>query len=158
MLWAEDFTDRSIDLYFWKGEIPASWFLALNPLMIFLFTPLLVWLWARQARAAPSRSCISKMAFACFCVAVAYLVMAAAAAIAGGGKASPLWLVGYFVLVTHRRALSFADRLVADVEERARAPAIDDDGHVVRDDLPGRYPREVTSAASGAAWRKRIFF
>jgi MFS family permease len=46
VLWAEDFTDRSIDLYFWKGEIPSSWFLALNPLMIFLFTPAVVWLWA----------------------------------------------------------------------------------------------------------------
>ena len=49
VLWAEDFTDRSIDLYFWKGEIPSAWFLALNPLMIFLFTPLLVRVWARQA-------------------------------------------------------------------------------------------------------------
>jgi POT family proton-dependent oligopeptide transporter len=29
VLWAEDFTDRSVDLYLWKGEIPAAWFLAL---------------------------------------------------------------------------------------------------------------------------------
>ena len=49
VLWAEDFTDRSIDLYFWKGEIPSSWFLALNPLMIFLFTPAIaLWLYLRH--------------------------------------------------------------------------------------------------------------
>ena len=30
LLWAEDFTDRSIDLLFWRGEIPSTWFLALE--------------------------------------------------------------------------------------------------------------------------------
>ena len=40
-----------IDLGFWKGEIPTTWFLALNPLMIFVFTPILIKLWAWQARA-----------------------------------------------------------------------------------------------------------
>src|SRR5262245_31106161 len=42
ILWAEDFTDRSIDLAVWRGEIPSPWFLALNPLMIFVLTPLIV--------------------------------------------------------------------------------------------------------------------
>jgi POT family proton-dependent oligopeptide transporter len=100
VLWAEDFTDRSIDLYFWKGDIPSSWFLALNPLMIFLFTPAVVWLWARQAARGVEPFVISRMVFACFCVVAANLLMAAGAAISLGGKASPMWLVGYFVLIT----------------------------------------------------------
>ena len=50
LLWAEDFTDRSVDLGFWRGEIPSPWFLALNPLMIFLLTPLIVRRWAEQGR------------------------------------------------------------------------------------------------------------
>ena len=79
MLWAEDFTDRSIDLLVWRGEIPSTWFLALNPLMIFIFTPLIVRLWARQGRQGTELSAISKMAFGCLCVACANLVMAAAA-------------------------------------------------------------------------------
>jgi POT family proton-dependent oligopeptide transporter len=37
VLWAEDFTDRVIDLGFWRGEIPTSWFLALNPWAISLW-------------------------------------------------------------------------------------------------------------------------
>ena len=39
------------------------------------------------------------MAFGCLCVALANLVMAAAASTAAG-KASALWLVGYFFLAT----------------------------------------------------------
>ena len=99
LLWAEDFTDRSVDLGFWRGEIPSPWFLALNPLMIFVFTPLIVRLWARQGRRGTEPFPISKMAFGCLCVALANVVMAGAAWTAAG-KASALWLVGYFVLAT----------------------------------------------------------
>ena len=58
LLWAEDFTDRAVNLGFWQGEIPAVWFLALNPLMIFVLTPLLIRLWTQQARRQrePSRA------------------------------------------------------------------------------------------------------
>ena len=101
MLWAEDFTDRRIDLGIWQGHIPTTWFLALNPLMIFLCTPFLIKLWARQARSGTEMSTISKLALAFFFVAFANLVMAAAAlTLDAGGKASPLWLVAYFVIVT----------------------------------------------------------
>jgi proton-dependent oligopeptide transporter, POT family len=99
VLWAEDFTDRSIDLAFWQGEIPSPWFLALNPLMIFVLTPLIVRRWARQGARGTEAAPVSKMAFGCLCVALANLVMVAAAS-AAGGKASPLWLVGYFALAT----------------------------------------------------------
>jgi proton-dependent oligopeptide transporter, POT family len=100
LLWAEDFTDRSIDLGFWHGQIPSPSFLALNPFIIFMATPLLVALWARQGRRGTEPFAISKMAFGCLCVALANLVMAGAAASAPTGKASALWLVGYFVLAT----------------------------------------------------------
>jgi POT family proton-dependent oligopeptide transporter len=67
--------------------------------MIFVFTPALVRLWARQGARAVEPSPISKMAFGCLCVALANLVMAVAATTAAG-EASMLWLVGYFVLAT----------------------------------------------------------
>jgi POT family proton-dependent oligopeptide transporter len=103
LLWAEDFTERSVDLGLWRGDIPSPWFLTLNPLMIFLLTPLIVRLWARQGERGTEPPAASKMAFGCLCVALANLVLAAAAwsnAGASAGKASPLWLVGYFVLAT----------------------------------------------------------
>src|SRR6478736_10245464 len=38
-LWAEDYTNRTFDLGFWRGEIPAEWFQSFNPFLIFAFTP-----------------------------------------------------------------------------------------------------------------------
>jgi POT family proton-dependent oligopeptide transporter len=69
--------------------------------MIFIVTPALITLWARQARNGTEMSTIGKLALAFFFVGLANLVMAAAALTLGpGGKASPLWLVAYFVIVT----------------------------------------------------------
>src|SRR5215475_9168427 len=34
-LWADDYTDRTINLIFWHGEIPSTWFQSFNPFMIF---------------------------------------------------------------------------------------------------------------------------
>jgi proton-dependent oligopeptide transporter, POT family len=100
VLWADANTDRSIDVLGFTAEIPTTWFLAFNPLMIFAFTPFVVALWTRQAANGSEPSTISKMALGCGGVALSYLVMALAAWHAGGGQANWLWLFGYFVIVT----------------------------------------------------------
>jgi POT family proton-dependent oligopeptide transporter len=101
LLWIEDHTERSIDLGVWSGEIPTTWFLALNPLMIFIFTPILIRLWAWQARFETEMPTIAKLSLAFACVALANVVMAGATVgLPSGARASPLWLVGYFVVVT----------------------------------------------------------
>src|SRR5262245_184863 len=61
-LWADDYTDRHIDLIFWRGEIPTTWFQAFNPFMIFAFTPFVIGLWARQAKRGTEPLSITKMA------------------------------------------------------------------------------------------------
>jgi POT family proton-dependent oligopeptide transporter len=100
-LWADGYTDRSFTFFGWHDEIPATWFLAFNPFMIFAFTPFVVTLWARQAKRGAEPSTLTKMALGCFGVALANLIMAAAAVEAGAdGKASWLWLFFYFVVIT----------------------------------------------------------
>ena len=100
-LWADDYTDRTINLLFWRGEIPTTWFQAFNPFMSFAFTPFVIALWARQARRGSEPSSISKMALGCFGVTLANVIMAGAAWQAGGAPdASWLWLVAYFVVIT----------------------------------------------------------
>jgi POT family proton-dependent oligopeptide transporter len=99
LLWAEDFTDRTVDIGVWRGELAAPWFVALNPLFIFAFTPVIVRLWAWQGWRNREPFAVGKMAFGCVCVACANLLMAAAATYSTG-KASPLWLVGYFMFIT----------------------------------------------------------
>jgi len=100
-LWADDYTDRTINLIFWHGEIPTTWFQAFNPFMIFAFTPFVVALWARQAQRGTEPSSINKMALGCFGVTLANIIMAGAAWQAGGAPdASWLWLFAYFVVIT----------------------------------------------------------
>src|SRR5262245_267188 len=100
-LWAEDYTDRTINLIFWHGEIPTTWFQSFNPFMIFAFTPFVVALWARQARRGTEPSSINKMALGCFGVTLANIIMADGAWQAGGAPdASWLWLFAYFVVIT----------------------------------------------------------
>jgi POT family proton-dependent oligopeptide transporter len=99
-LWADDDTDRTINLLFWTAEIPTTWFQSFNPFMIFAFTPLVVALWARQAARGREPSTVIKMALGCAGCGAAYLIMAGAAFFAGAGKASWLWLFAFFVVVT----------------------------------------------------------
>jgi proton-dependent oligopeptide transporter, POT family len=113
ILWADAYTDRSLDplhLFGSGAQIPTTWFLAVNPFMIFAFTPFVVALWARQAARGTEPPTITKMAYGCFGVCAAYLIMVAAALHAGAsgdsgatgdvGKASWLWLFAYFVVIT----------------------------------------------------------
>jgi POT family proton-dependent oligopeptide transporter len=113
ILWADAYTDRSLDplhLIESGAEIPTTWFLAVNPFMIFAFTPFVVALWTRQAARGAEPTTITKMAYGCFGVCAAYLIMVAAALYAGtggvggangaAGKASWLWLFAYFVVIT----------------------------------------------------------
>jgi proton-dependent oligopeptide transporter, POT family len=113
ILWADAYTDRNLDplhLFESGAQIPTTWFLAVNPFMIFAFTPFVVALWARQAARGTEPPTITKMAYGCFGVCAAYLIMVAAALYAGtgggsgatgaAGQASWLWLFAYFVVIT----------------------------------------------------------
>lgn len=99
-LWAEGFTDRTIDVFEWRVEIPTTWFQAFNPLMIFLFTPMLTAVWARLARSGREPETTGKLMLGCFLLAAGYGVMALGAWVNDGNRASWLWLVLYFVVLT----------------------------------------------------------
>jgi POT family proton-dependent oligopeptide transporter len=100
VLWADADTDRAIHLFGATAQIPTTSFLAFNPFMIFVFTPLVVALWTRQAARGSEPRTITKMALGCLGLTTAYLIMALAAFHAGGGKASWLWLLGFFIALT----------------------------------------------------------
>ena len=99
-LWADAQTDRSVNLLIWQGQIPVTWFQAFNPFMIFAFTPLVIALWAWQARRGREPSTVVKMGLGCFGLALANLVLLLAAWQSGAGQASWLWLLLYFAIVT----------------------------------------------------------
>jgi POT family proton-dependent oligopeptide transporter len=94
VLWADQFTDRRL----FGSEIPVTWFQAINPFMIFAFTPLVVAFWRHQGSNEPTTT--MKLAIGCVLTALAYLVMVLAAWSTGTGKASWVWLLVYFVIIT----------------------------------------------------------
>ena len=113
------------------------------PLMIFAFTPFVVdVIWTRQAKRGTEPSTVDQDGARLLRRHRGLnLVMALAALHADGGKASWLWLFGYFVRSSdHRRALSLAGRPVARHQGRSRPHPVDDDGRLAGDEFCRQFP------------------
>lgn len=95
-LWSIDNTDRTIALFGWHAEIPWTWFQALNPLVIFIGTPWLLARWRRQGTSQPRIA--QKMVTGCLLMSAACLLLVVPALM--GGRASWLWLLGFYVIMT----------------------------------------------------------
>ncbi len=96
-LWADANTDRTI--FGW--EMPASWFQSFNPLMIFVFVPLVNGFWAWQDRRGKEPSSIAKMGIGCLLLAAAFLVLIPPAReLAVHPKASLWWLTACVFVLT----------------------------------------------------------
>jgi POT family proton-dependent oligopeptide transporter len=101
LLWGEFHTNRAADLWLWRGEIPTAFMLAVNPLMIFIATPIVVRLWAWQAARGTEASTFAKMGYGFMFVAVANLVMALAALLTEpGARAGWSWSIAYYAVLT----------------------------------------------------------
>ena len=95
-LWTDVGVDRAIGAF----SIPMTWFLSLNPLLVIAMTPLLLAHWRRRADAGRDTPPARRMAIGALIVAGAYLLLAAVAASIGEERASWLWLVAFFVILT----------------------------------------------------------
>src|SRR5258708_35082549 len=78
-LWAQSFTNRHFIPGIIDWQIPVTWFQSFNPIMIFTFTPFVIWLWSRQSKRGKEPNTVTKMALGNFLLGLSYLVMAAAA-------------------------------------------------------------------------------
>jgi POT family proton-dependent oligopeptide transporter len=119
-LWADDYTDRTIDLGVWHGDIPLAWFQTFNPLLIIALTPFVISFWSRQQRRGREPSSLAKLVLGCLMVALSYLVMAGAALSAAGDEASWRWLAAYFIALTLGE-IYFAPIALSLVSKAARA-------------------------------------
>ncbi len=95
-LWTDSGVDRAIG----HAVIPMTWFQSLNPLLVFLMTPLLLARWRRSAAAGREASSMRKMAWGALVVGSAYLLLAMVAFNAEPGRANWIWLVLFFSLFT----------------------------------------------------------
>lgn len=97
-LWADSGVDRRIGSF----TIPMTWFISLNPLIIFTFTPMLVSYWTKRTATGRDQGTARKMAFGAVLLGASFLLLAivAAASTARGHKASWLWVVAFFLVYT----------------------------------------------------------
>jgi POT family proton-dependent oligopeptide transporter len=96
-LWADSGVNRQVTHSF---SIPMTWFQSLNPLVIFLFTPVIVAYWTWASKRGRDAGSIGKMAIGGFVVGVSYLLLALIAHTTGDARASWLWLVLFFFVYT----------------------------------------------------------
>lgn len=90
--------DAAVDLQLAGFKIPATWVQSLNPLFVFLFTPLLIARWKLAAQRGREPQALSKMALGAAGVALSYLLLAL---VAGGGTGvSIAWVLFFFVVYT----------------------------------------------------------
>lgn len=96
-LWIET-TDRAIGEF----TIPMTWFQSLGALLAVLITPLFATHWLRLAREGREPSSISKMAVGAGITALAFLMLAfvAAWADAHATRASYVWVIAFFVVLS----------------------------------------------------------
>ncbi len=98
-LWANDGVDRHVTA---NWSIPMTWFQSLDSLVVFTATPLLVLRWARLAKRGIETPWLMKMAFGAAIVGLSYLILGGVAvwSEAHGTRASWVWLVAWFIMMT----------------------------------------------------------
>jgi proton-dependent oligopeptide transporter, POT family len=97
-LWIDDSVNRDAGGF----TLPMTWFQALNPFVVFLFTPLLVAHWTRRAAKGREKTPLQKMATGSAIVAASFLMLAAVSMFSerSGVPAGWIWPVLFFVLMT----------------------------------------------------------
>jgi POT family proton-dependent oligopeptide transporter len=95
-VWLQTGVDRSVA----HASVPMTWFQSLNPLLVFILTPLLVLYWARRAGRGREMSPMVKMVIGASLVCLAYLLLVSLTAWAGGARLWWPWAVLFFVLIT----------------------------------------------------------
>jgi len=95
-------SDVAVDRRALGNVIPVTWFQSLNPLFVFMMTPLLVAYWNRGKAPVTPAAPLQKMAFGAGVVAVSYVLLALVSrtAQASGVPAHWAWLVVFFAVLT----------------------------------------------------------
>jgi POT family proton-dependent oligopeptide transporter len=95
------FADKNTDWHIFGWEMPSTWFQSINPMFIFLFTPLLNLFWGWQSGRSKEPESITKMAMGCVLLGVSFLpLIYITAGLRPDQRISFLWLVGGTVIYT----------------------------------------------------------
>ncbi len=96
------FVDSDTDRTILGWEMPATWFQALNPFLIFALTPLVTALWSRQAGKGTEPSSLGKMGLGLVFTGLGFVLMLYPASLyaVDGTPVSMLWLLFFTLCIT----------------------------------------------------------
>jgi POT family proton-dependent oligopeptide transporter len=97
-VWADVRMDRT----FFGTLIPVTWFQSLNPMFVFLLSPIVVGVWNRRAARGRALPALSRMSLGALGAALSYCLLAAVIHVdsARGQQTNWLWLVVFFAIFT----------------------------------------------------------
>ncbi|HTS86533.1 MAG TPA: peptide MFS transporter [Usitatibacter sp.] len=96
-LWIDSGVDRAAG----SQAIPATWFQSLNPLFVFMLTPIVVAFWNRsKAQREYRQGALRKMALGAFGVAFSYALLCGVITMAGAALVSWAVVIAFFLLFT----------------------------------------------------------
>jgi len=95
------FADQNTNWKFLGWTVPSTWYQSFNPMIIFIFAPVLNVLWAWQARRKSEPSSVFKMAIGCFLLGFSFIIMIIAVQGLGPDeRRNVLWLLSTTFVLT----------------------------------------------------------
>lgn len=92
------FADRLTKTTILGWTYPSSWFQSVPAIFVIIFAPIIGAVWQKLANRQPSSP--GKFTIGLFFAGIAFVVIAFASTLAGGGRVSPMWLVIVYFLQT----------------------------------------------------------
>ena len=92
------FADRLTQPTILGWAYPSSWFQSVPAIFVIIFAPIIGAVWQKLGHRQPSSP--AKFTIGLFFAGIAFVVIAFAATLTGGGRVSPMWLVGVYFLQT----------------------------------------------------------
>jgi POT family proton-dependent oligopeptide transporter len=99
-------------------DIPRTWFLSLNPLIIVLGGPLVSKFWAMRERITVRLPAINRILSGTVLMSLSYVLMAIVDRTAGGELVAPIWIVAFYLVITLAELCIFPIGL-AEISHRA---------------------------------------
>jgi POT family proton-dependent oligopeptide transporter len=81
-------------------DVPTTWFLSLNPLIVILGGPFVSKFWALRDPGAVRLAAITKILTGTVLMALSYVLMLVVDAAAGGGLVAPGWILVFYLIIT----------------------------------------------------------
>ncbi|HEY5347381.1 MAG TPA: peptide MFS transporter [Rhizomicrobium sp.] len=99
-VWSSDHVNRLVALGPLSFTLSVGFIQSTNSIFILSFTPLVIWFWIWQEKRGREPSPVNKMALGYIILAISYLILAGAQAIAGTGQVHWVWSIVFFGVYT----------------------------------------------------------